>query len=85
MAWVVSAISPLKPGTTETPAAAARFLDSILSPMASMAPGLGPMNTTPASAHMRAKPAFSDRKPKPGWIACAPVDFAAAMMTSPLR
>ena len=38
------------PGTVETLAAAAAFFDSILSPIAAMAPGLGPMKTMPASA-----------------------------------
>jgi hypothetical protein len=40
--------------------------------MISIASGLGPMKTTPASAQALAKAAFSARKPKPGWTACAP-------------
>ncbi|MNL61597.1 hypothetical protein D3C87_1855430 [compost metagenome] len=62
-AWAVSSISPIWPGTQLTPAFCANFLLSILSPIAEMAPGLGPMNTTPSSAQRWAKPAFSDRKP----------------------
>ena len=38
-----------------------------------MAPGLGPMKTIPSAAQRRAKPAFSERNPNPGWIAWAPV------------
>ena len=53
--------------------------------MASMAAALGPMNTIPAASHARANSARSDRKPKPGWIACAPVSFAAVMMRSARR
>ena len=51
------------PGTTGTPAAATVALAAILSPIASMAAGGGPMKTSPASAHARANTAFSDRKP----------------------
>jgi hypothetical protein len=32
-------------------------------PIAAMAAGGGPMNTTPAAAHAAAKSSFSDRKP----------------------
>ena len=42
-------MTPRWPGTVETFAAAAAFLDSILSPMAAMALGFGPMNTMPAA------------------------------------
>ncbi len=41
-------MTPRWPGTVETLAFAAAFFDSILSPMAAIAPGLGPMKTTPA-------------------------------------
>jgi hypothetical protein len=44
-------------------AAAAAFFDSILSPMAAMAPGFGPMNTMPASANALGNASRSDRKP----------------------
>jgi hypothetical protein len=36
-------ISPRKPGTTLTPALSASFFDSILSPIAAIASGGGPM------------------------------------------
>jgi hypothetical protein len=51
----------------------------------SMAPGLGPMKTIPSSAQRCAKPAFSDRKPKPGCTASAPVCPQAAMILSATR
>ncbi len=54
---------PRKPGTVETFAAAAAFFDSILSPIAAMAPGLGPMKTMPLSFRACAKASRSDRKP----------------------
>jgi hypothetical protein len=40
------------------------------------------MKTTPASAQALAKAAFSARKPKPGWTACAPVCRAASSTRS---
>src|SRR5262245_61579833 len=46
----VSSISPTKPGTTLTPASLASFLDSILSPIAAIAPTGGPMNSMPSAA-----------------------------------
>jgi hypothetical protein len=51
------------PGTTGTPAffIARRLL--ILSPIASIADGGGPIHTSPASITARANLAFSDRKP----------------------
>lgn len=51
------------PGSTGTPAAATVALARILSPIASIAPGGGPTNTSPARAHRRANAAFSARKP----------------------
>jgi hypothetical protein len=56
-------MSPRKPGTTFTPAALASFLDSILSPIAAIAFGGGPMKAMPFSASIRAKLSRSDRKP----------------------
>ncbi len=58
----VIAASPA-PGTTGTPAADTTALAAILSPIASIADGGGPMNTRPASAHARANRAFSARNP----------------------
>jgi hypothetical protein len=46
-----------------TPAARIRSLASILEPMASIASGGGPIQTSPWSMQARAKPAFSARKP----------------------
>ncbi len=54
---------PRKPGTVETFAAAAAFLDSILSPIAAIAPGLGPMKTMPLSLSAWAKASRSERNP----------------------
>ncbi len=51
------------PGTVETPAAAASFLEVILSPMAWIAATGGPMKLTPAAASASAKSARSERKP----------------------
>ena len=73
------------PGTQETLAAVANRLEAILSPMASMASGLGPMKTMPAAAQARAKSARSERKPKPGCTASAPVSWQAAMILSAIR
>jgi hypothetical protein len=84
-AWAVSSISPIWPGTQDTPAACANFLLWILSPIAEIAPGLGPMKTIPSSAHLWANSAFSDRKPKPGCTAWAPVCLQAAMILSATR
>ena len=62
-AWRASAISPRCPGTVDTLALAAAFLDSILSPMAAIALGFGPMKTTPAFSSATGKASRSDRKP----------------------
>jgi len=56
-------ITSSEPGTVDTFAAAARRLDSILSPMAAMARLLGPMKTMPACSSAAAKASRSDRKP----------------------
>lgn len=53
----------LRAGTTGTPASIIFLRAEILSPIASIVSGRGPMNTSPASAHRRAKSAFSDRNP----------------------
>lgn len=63
-AWVrVRTRGTLNPGMVCTPASAAIFLDSILSPMLSIAPEGGPTKATPAFSHASAKEAFSLRKP----------------------
>lgn len=66
-----ASVSPLPedPGTTGTPAAFTVSLARILSPMSEMASAGGPMKTSPASAHARAKSAFSARNPYPGCTA----------------
>ena len=58
-----SAAGSVVPGATGTPAAAIRFRALILSPIASIASASGPTQISPASATVRAKSAFSDRKP----------------------
>ena len=58
-----SSITPRKPGTVETLAFAAAFFDSILSPIAAIAFGFGPMKTMPAAASALGKASRSDRKP----------------------
>src|SRR5690606_17254750 len=77
-----SAIARGWPGTVLTPAASAIRFDSILSPIASMAAALGPMNAMPASSRARTKRAFSDRNPYPGCTASAPVRLQASTMRS---
>ena len=51
------------PGTTGMPAASISLRASVLMPIFSIASGGGPMKTSPASAHARAKLAFSAKKP----------------------
>ena len=53
----------MKPGTVETPAAAASFFEVILSPIAWIAPTGGPMKATPIPASASANSARSERKP----------------------
>ncbi len=50
-------------GSTGTPASAISRLASTLEPIAAMAAGGGPIQTSPASSTAWAKAAFSDRKP----------------------
>ena len=59
----VVAMSSSQPGTMFTPASRASFLDSILSPIAAMAFGGGPMKTMPAFLSALAKLSRSLRKP----------------------
>ena len=51
------------PGTVGTPAAAAKRRAATLSPIAASTSGGGPMNTSPAASHSRAKAALSERNP----------------------
>ena len=81
----ISAASSLPvrlPGMVGTPAASASRLADALSPSRSMVSAVGPMKTSPACSTARAKAAFSARKPKPGWIASAPLCCAAAITAS---
>jgi hypothetical protein len=63
IASAASSMTPRWPGTVETPASAASFFDSILSPSTDMAPTFGPMKAMPAASSARAKAPRSDRKP----------------------
>ncbi len=74
-----------RPGTPATPASAAASRELILSPMTSMASGGGPTNVTPWAVTARAKSAFSEKKPYPGWTASAPLRSIAARMAPVLR
>ena len=79
-----SSVSPLRaepggePGTTGTPAFSMAARARGLSPIASMAEGGGPTHVRPASITARAKPAFSERNPYPGWTASAPLSRATS-------
>jgi hypothetical protein len=55
-----------EPGTTGTPAAFIRSREGTFSPIASIAAGGGPIQTSPASRTARANAAFSERNPNPG-------------------
>jgi hypothetical protein len=69
-------------GSTGTPTFLATSLALSFRPIVSIASGGGPTNTRPAATHARAKPAFSDRNPYPGWIASAPISAAARRIFS---
>ena len=58
-----SRISSVVPGTIGTPAADILWRAPILEPIASIAEGGGPIQTSPASSQARAKSAFSARNP----------------------
>ena len=72
-------------GTTGTPASVIDRRAEILSPIRSIVSARGPMNVIPATSHFRANPAFSDRKPYPGWTASAPHFRAVSMILSTSR
>jgi len=73
------------PGTVGTPHASAALLAAVLSPIASIVSGRGPTNAIPSSSHRRAKFAFSDKKPYPGWMTSTPWALAMEMMPSMSR
>ncbi len=72
-------------GSVGTPAPTAMRLAASLSPIDSMTSGVGPTQAMPASVTARAKPAFSDRNPSPGWTASAPAARAAATTATASR
>ncbi len=74
-----------RPGTPDTPARSAARREEILSPITSIASGGGPMNVTPRSVMARAKSAFSEKNPYPGWSASAPLRSMTSRMASVLR
>ena len=73
------------PGTTGTPAARMRSRAAIFEPIASIASGGGPIQTSPALSTIRANSAFSARNPYPGWIASAPDRTATSTILSARR
>jgi hypothetical protein len=76
---------PSLPGIVGAPARFASCRARALSPIASIASGLGPTQTRPSSRQAAANEAFSARKPYPGWTASAPVFRAAARIASTFR
>ena len=60
---ISSSDSTVLSGSTGTPAARIIALAPIFEPIASIAAGGGPIHVRPASVTVRAKPAFSARKP----------------------
>ena len=75
----------MRPGTIGTSAAATARRAASLLPSSSWVAGDGPIHVSPASSTARAKAALSERKPYPGWTACAPVRLAAAISAETLR
>jgi len=62
-AAATSGTAPSEPGTQGTLSVFIVVLAAILSPMMAMCSGVGPMKASSCSSTMRAKAAFSDRKP----------------------
>ena len=60
-------------------------LARILSPIAAIEAGSGPTQVRPAASTARAKSAFSERNPYPGWTASAPERRAASRSRSARR
>ena len=73
-----SSTKPIEPGVTGTPAVLAVSLAVALSPICLIVSGAGPMNVMCIFSHIVAKVGFSDKNPKPGWMASAPVIEQAA-------
>ena len=57
----------------------------VFAPIASIDSAVGPMNVMPAASTARASSARSEKNPYPGWIASAPVFFAASITFSTTR
>ena len=75
----------LLPGTTGTPASIMVFLASDLFPILLIISADGPIKVILHSAQSLANRAFSERKPKPGWMASAFVATVAARICSIFR
>lgn len=73
------------PGASGTPAASAAARAVCLAPKSSSWAAVGPTKTIPASSQRRANSASSERNPYPGWMAPAPVSFAARSTRSASR
>ncbi len=84
-AAATSLTGPSDPSSTGRPASRAAALAWILSPIRSITSGEGPTKVIPASAQARAKSAFSERNPYPGWMASHPVISAAPRTLAMLR
>ena len=67
---------------SDAPAASAAARAFGLSPIASIASGVGPINMRPVSSQARPNSGFSARKPYPGCTASAPVSEAARRTAS---
>ncbi len=63
MISLASVIGVVVPGTLSTPERCAASRDEILSPITSIASGGGPIQVTPVLISVRAKSAFSEKKP----------------------
>jgi hypothetical protein len=66
-------------------AAAAASRAATLSPIRRIDWAVGPTKISPAASTAAANSEFSARNPYPGWMASAPVAFAAARIASRLR
>ena len=75
----------LVPGTTGTPASIMVFLASDLFPILWMISAEGPIKVTLHFSHISTNLLFSERKPKPGWIASALVAMVALKIRSIFR
>ena len=76
---------PSVPGTTGTLHFIAKVRAETLSPRELIVSAVGPTNMRPAASTARAKSAFSERKPYPGWIIFTPCCLAIFMISSPAR